>query len=103
MVVLPDGSLGSRYDKVRIVPFGEYLPLRSLFELVPGQPTNLVSRDAVAGTGPAVLDTPAGRFAELAAVSELLHATAQGDNAALAEPLRQRAAVLLERAVPSGC
>jgi apolipoprotein N-acyltransferase len=62
VVVLPDGSLGSRYDKVRIVPFGEYLPLRSLFELIPGQPTNLVSRDAVAGTGPAVIDTPVGRM-----------------------------------------
>jgi apolipoprotein N-acyltransferase len=62
VVVLPDGTLGSRYDKVRIVPFGEYLPWRSLFEHIPGQPTNLVSRDAVAGDGPAVIDTPVGRL-----------------------------------------
>jgi len=63
VVVLPDGSLGDRYDKVRIVPFGEFLPLRSLIDLVPGQPTNLVPRDAIAGDGPAVLATPKGPVA----------------------------------------
>jgi apolipoprotein N-acyltransferase len=62
VVVLPDGSLASRYDKVRIVPFGEWLPLRSLIDLVPGQRTDLVSRDAIAGHGPAVLPTPVGTF-----------------------------------------
>ncbi len=60
VVVLPDGSLGGRYDKVRIVPFGEWLPFRSLIELIPGQRTDEVGRDATAGEGPAVLDTPAG-------------------------------------------
>ncbi len=63
VVVLPDGSLGGRYDKVRVVPFGEWLPLRSLIELVPGQRTDEVGRDAIAGTGPAVLDTPVGPVA----------------------------------------
>ncbi len=63
VVVMPDGTLGDRYDKVRIVPFGEFLPMRSLIELIPGQPTNLVGRDAIAGRGPAVLDTPRGRMA----------------------------------------
>lgn len=47
-----------------------------------------------------LLDTRAGRFAELAVISELLHTTTQGDNLPLAEPLRRRAAVLLGRAVP---
>jgi apolipoprotein N-acyltransferase len=63
VVVLPDGSLGDRYDKVRIVPFGEFLPLRTLIDLVPGQPTDLVGRDAIAGDGPAVLNTPKGPVA----------------------------------------
>ncbi|WP_240796181.1 hypothetical protein [Streptomyces sp. RFCAC02] len=42
-----------------------------------------------------VLNTPAGRFAELAVITELLEGTTHGDNLPLAEPLRQRAAVLL--------
>lgn len=48
-----------------------------------------------------LLDTSAGRFAELAVITELLHTTADGDNVELAELLRQRAAILLGRAVPS--
>jgi hypothetical protein len=47
-----------------------------------------------------LLDTHAGRFAELAVISELLHTAIQGDNLALAEPLRRRASLLLGRAVP---
>ena len=52
-----------------------------------------------------LLDTAAGRFAELAVISELLHTATKGSNLALAEPLRQRAAVLLQREVPlePGC
>ena len=61
VVVLPDGSVSSRYEKVRRVPFGEYMPLRRLLTDL-GAPTDLVPRDAVAGSGPAVLDTPVGRF-----------------------------------------
>jgi hypothetical protein len=48
------------------------------------------------------LDTPAGRFAELVAITELLEATTRGDNLELADPLRTRATQLLERAVPLG-
>jgi apolipoprotein N-acyltransferase len=39
------------------------LPFRSLIELVPGQRTDQVGRDAIAGVGPAALDTPAGPVA----------------------------------------
>lgn len=58
VVVTPDGELFSRYDKVRRVPFGEYVPLRSVIERI----SSAVDRvgDAVAGTTPAVLDLPTG-------------------------------------------
>jgi apolipoprotein N-acyltransferase len=59
VVVGADGSLVSRYDKVRRVPFGEYMPLRGLLSAL-GAPTDLVPRDAVAGTDPAVLLLPDG-------------------------------------------
>lgn len=48
-----------------------------------------------------LLETDAGRFAELAVITELLDTTARGDNIELAEPLRQRAALLLGRPVPA--
>ncbi len=55
--VTPEGATVSRYDKVRIVPFGEYVPLRGLIERFSGE---LPARDVIPGTGPAVLDTPVG-------------------------------------------
>lgn len=57
VVVHADGTLLSQYEKVRRVPFGEFMPLRGLLHAV-GAPTDLVPRDAVAGTGPAVIDVP---------------------------------------------
>ena len=59
VMVTPDGDVTGRYEKVRRVPFGEYMPLRGLLSAL-GAPTNLVPRDAVAGKGPAVLDMPDG-------------------------------------------
>jgi len=59
VLVLPDGQLAGRYDKVRRVPFGEYMPLRGLLKAL-GAPTYLVPRDAVPGSKPAVLDLPNG-------------------------------------------
>jgi apolipoprotein N-acyltransferase len=63
VVYLPDGSTGERYEKVRRVPFGEYVPLRGLIESIAGADSGLPQRDARAGTGPAVLHTPAGTLA----------------------------------------
>jgi hypothetical protein len=46
------------------------------------------------------LSTPAGRYAELVVITELLQATARGELPALAEPLRHRASNLLDRRIP---
>jgi apolipoprotein N-acyltransferase len=59
VVVMPDGSIIDRYEKKRRVPFGEYMPLRSLLSAL-GAPTRSVPRDAMPGTTPAVLETPVG-------------------------------------------
>ena len=63
IVYLPDGTSGERYDKVRRVPFGEYVPLRGVIESIAGSNSGLPRRDAVPGTEPAVLHTPAGNLA----------------------------------------
>lgn len=53
VVLNPDGSLGDRYDKERRVPFGEYVPLRSLFERIAKD--TLPPRDQVPGEGTAAV------------------------------------------------
>jgi apolipoprotein N-acyltransferase len=55
----PDGQPLDRYEKEHRVPFGEYIPARGLMEKVTDA-TALVPRDAIAGHGEALLDSPAG-------------------------------------------
>lgn len=68
VIVTPDGRVSGRYDKVRRVPFGEYMPLRGVLAAI-GAPVDLVPRDALAGTGPALLDIPTSNVVERAAVA----------------------------------
>lgn len=59
VVVTPDGELISRYDKMKRVPFGEYMPMRGLLDAL-GAPVDQVPRDAIAGNGPAVVELATG-------------------------------------------
>ena len=56
----PDGRIVDGYVKVHRVPFGEYVPFRDLVSRVAD--LSAVPRDAIAGRGPGVLTTPAGRL-----------------------------------------
>jgi apolipoprotein N-acyltransferase len=80
IVVDAAGSIISRYDKVRRVPYGEYIPLRSFLRAL-GAPVDRVPRDAVAGRERAIIEVP------VAAGDG-----ATGNNATDAEPADARAA-----------
>jgi apolipoprotein N-acyltransferase len=60
VVIDPELGITSRYDKVRRVPFGEYMPMRSLLASL-GAPTHLVPRDARSGDARGWIDIASER------------------------------------------
>lgn len=69
--ITADGTILSRYDKLRRVPFGEFVPLRWLIE--PFAPAALPARDTRAGTEAAVIDTGADATAAVSISWEIFH------------------------------
>jgi apolipoprotein N-acyltransferase len=59
----PTGEIVDRYEKVRRVPFGEYVPLRDLIKHLAD--LSAVPDDAIPGHGRAILHTPAGQLGTL--------------------------------------
>ncbi len=57
--IWPDGTEVDRYDKVRTVPFGEFVPFRGLLEST-GLAEGIPRRDVIPGSAAPVLDTPVG-------------------------------------------
>ncbi|MFD7263111.1 apolipoprotein N-acyltransferase [Streptomyces sp. NPDC059874] len=59
VLIGPEGPTGDRYDKMRLVPFGEYVPARSLL----GWATSVgraAGEDRMRGVAPAVMNLPGG-------------------------------------------
>jgi apolipoprotein N-acyltransferase len=60
ILVVPDGRVWASYDKIRLLPFGEYLPMRSILPFADSVP--VLVHDFVPGTSAAPLDVDGAKI-----------------------------------------
>jgi apolipoprotein N-acyltransferase len=81
LLYAPDGQVTDRYAKIHLLPFGEYVPGRSLLDWIPD--VRRVRADLSPGTEPGRFDASSGRFAAVIcfenAFDELVRESVTGD------------------------
>jgi len=63
VLLSPDGTIVSTYDKIHLVPYGEYVPLRNLFPFI--EKITVGIGDFLPGEEPVVMQTPFARIGTL--------------------------------------